>query len=128
MRPMLGALAVSGLLFVACSKSDSHKAEPKAETKAEGQPAGTVKIGVAIYKFDDTFMSYVRNKIEASAKGKADLSVQDSQYDQPKQNDQVDQFLTQGSTALAINLVDPPAVSVIIDKAKAKNIPVVFFN
>jgi len=129
---MLGALAASGLLFIACGKSDSHKAEPKAETKAEpkaeGQPAGNVKIGVAIYKFDDTFMSYVRNKIESSAKGKADLSVQDSQYDQPKQNDQVDQFLTQGSTALAINLVDPPAVSVIIDKAKSKTVPVVFFN
>jgi methyl-galactoside transport system substrate-binding protein len=86
------------------------------------------KIGVAIYKFDDTFMSYVRNQIEAAAKDKIELSVQDSQYDQPKQNDQVDQFLTQGATALAINLVDPSAVSVIMDKAKAKKIPLVLFN
>ncbi|HEY0484477.1 MAG TPA: galactose ABC transporter substrate-binding protein, partial [Kofleriaceae bacterium] len=54
--------------------------------------------------------------------------VQDSQYDQPKQNDQVDQFLTQGASALAINLVDPTAVSVVIDKARSKTIPVVFFN
>ena len=55
--------------------------------------AATPKIGVCIYKFDDTFMSYVRNEIETAAKGKIELSVQDSQYDQPKQNDQVDQFL-----------------------------------
>src|SRR4051812_4434587 len=132
MRPMLKALATSGLFLVACGKSGT-KTETKAETKPEAKtesPAagGKGKIGVAIYKFDDTFMSYVRNKIESSAKGKVDLSVQDSQYDQPKQNDQVDQFLIQGSTALAINLVDPPAVSVIIDKAKSKSVPVVFFN
>ena len=87
--------------------------------------AATPKIGVCIYKFDDTFMSYVRNQIETAAKDKIELSVQDSQYDQPKQNDQVDQFLTQGVTALAINLVDPSAVSVIIGKAKAKNVPLV---
>ena len=111
MKRLLVTLAAGGLIFAACSKKASKP-----------------KIGCTIYKFDDTFMSYVRNKIESSAKGKIDLSVQDSQYDQPKQNDQVDQFLTQGVTALAINLVDPPAVSVVIDKAKAKNVPVVFFN
>jgi methyl-galactoside transport system substrate-binding protein len=135
MRSMFKALAASGLFLVACGKSETKtetkaetKTEAKAEAKTESPAAGKGKIGVAIYKFDDTFMSYVRNKIESSAKGKVDLSVQDSQYDQPKQNDQVDQFLIQGSTALAINLVDPPAVSVIIDKAKSKNVPVVFFN
>jgi methyl-galactoside transport system substrate-binding protein len=90
--------------------------------------AATPKIGVAIYKFDDTFMSYVRNQIQTAAQGKIELSVQDSQYDQPKQNDQVDQFLVEGDTALAINMVDPSAVSVIIDKCKAKNIPLVLFN
>jgi methyl-galactoside transport system substrate-binding protein len=111
MRRMLGVLMVSGLALVACSKKSSKP-----------------KIGVTIYKFDDTFMSYVRNKIESSAKDKVELSVQDSQYDQPKQNDQIDQFLTQGATTLAINLVDPPAVSVVIDKARGKNVPVVFFN
>lgn len=112
MRRMLGAVAIVGLVLAAsCSKKASKP-----------------KIGVTIYKFDDTFMSYVRNSIQASAKDKIELTVQDSQYDQPKQNDQVDQFLTQGVTALAINLVDPTAVSVVIDKAKAKNVPVVFFN
>jgi len=30
--------------------------------------AQTPKIGVNIYKFDDTFMSYVRNQIEAAAR------------------------------------------------------------
>ncbi len=85
--------------------------------------AAPPKVGVCIYKFDDTFMSYVRNTIETAAKGNLDLSVQDSQYDQPKQNDQVDQFLTQGVKALAINMVDPSAANVLIGKAAKKNMP-----
>jgi methyl-galactoside transport system substrate-binding protein len=112
---LLAAVAVVSMMFVGCNAASSK-----------------AKIGVTIYKFDDTFMSYVRNTIESSAKAvgedKVELSVQDSQYDQPKQNDQIDQFLTQGVTSLAINLVDPSAVAVVIGKAKAKNIPVVFFN
>jgi methyl-galactoside transport system substrate-binding protein len=86
------------------------------------------KLGVAIYKFDDTFMSYVRNTIESAAKDKIEISVQDSQYDQPKQNDQVDQFITQSVTGLAINMVDPSAVSVLIGKAQKKKLPLVLFN
>jgi len=86
------------------------------------------KLGVCIYKFDDTFMSYVRNQIETAAKGKIDITVQDSQYDQPRQNDQVDQFLTMGVTSLAINMVDPSAVSILIGKAQKKNLPLVLFN
>ncbi len=86
------------------------------------------KIGVCIYKFDDTFMSYVRNQIQTAATGKATLSVQDSQYDQPRQNDQVDQFIVNGMQGLAINMVDPSAVSVLIGKAQKKNLPLVLFN
>ncbi|MDR1588136.1 MAG: galactose/glucose ABC transporter substrate-binding protein MglB [Treponema sp.] len=89
-----------------------------------GQP----KIGVAIYKFDDTFMSYTRNAIEESARDKAELTIVDSQNAQPVQNDQVDQFITRKMKAIAINPVDRTAAGAIIDKAKAGNVPVVFFN
>jgi len=85
-------------------------------------------IGCTIYKFDDTFMSYLRNQVQNDAKGKIDISVQDGQNDQPKENDEIDQFISQGVTALAINMVDPSAVSVVIGKAKVKNLPPVLFN
>jgi methyl-galactoside transport system substrate-binding protein len=91
---------------------------------ASGQPS----IGVAIYKFDDTFMSYTRNAIQANAQGKAALEVVDSQNAQPTQNDQVDAFLSKKLNAIAINPVDRTAAGAIIDKAKARNTPVVFFN
>jgi methyl-galactoside transport system substrate-binding protein len=97
-------------------------------TLAFAQTTKTPKIGVAIYKFDDTFMSYVRNAIQDNAKGKATIEMVDSQNAQPTQNDQVDSFLSKKMNAIAINPVDRTAAATIIDKAKARNIPVVFFN
>lgn len=85
-------------------------------------------IGCAIYKFDDTFMTGVRNAILKTAEGKAKVDMVDSQNSQATQNDKVDLFITKKVKALAINPVDRAAASVIIDKAKRAKIPVVFFN
>ncbi|MDR0402861.1 MAG: galactose/glucose ABC transporter substrate-binding protein MglB [Treponema sp.] len=93
-----------------------------------GQTSGQPPIGVAIYKFDDTFMSYTRNAIETNAQGKAVISTVDSQNSQPTQNEQVDQFIARKMKSIAINPVDRTAAGTIIDKAKAANVPVVFFN
>jgi methyl-galactoside transport system substrate-binding protein len=93
-----------------------------------GQASGLPPIGVAIYKFDDTFMSYTRNAIEANAQGKAAVSTVDSQNSQPTQNEQVDQFIARKMKSIAINPVDRTAAGTIVDKAKAANVPVVFFN
>jgi methyl-galactoside transport system substrate-binding protein len=100
-----------------------------ANNNAKGGSAGeSSTIGVAIYKFDDTFMTGVRNAIEAAATGKAKVDVVDSQNSQPTQNDKVDLFVSKKYNAMAINPVDRTAAGVIIDKAKSANIPVVFFN
>lgn len=85
-------------------------------------------VGATIYKFDDNFMSYVRRSMEETAKGKINLMLNDSQNDQSKQIEQIDTLIAKGAKALAINLVDPKAAQTVIDKAKAKNIPVIFFN
>jgi len=87
---------------------------------------GKPKIGVTIYKYDDNFMSFVRRAIEKNTK--AELSMNDSQNDQAKQNEQVDTMISKGVKALAINLVNPQGAATIIAKAKAANLPVVFFN
>jgi methyl-galactoside transport system substrate-binding protein len=98
--------------------------------KGRGSKAnsGLPQIGVAIYKFDDTFMSYTRNAIEQNGQGKAIINTVDSQNAQPTQNDQVDQFITKKMKAIAINPVDRTAAGAIIDKAKTGKVPVVFFN
>lgn len=88
------------------------------------------KIGVTIYKYDDNFMSVVRKAIEKKSANNKDVALlmNDSQNDQSKQNDQVDVLIAKGVKALAINLVDPAAAQVVIDKARGNDIPVVFFN
>lgn len=85
-------------------------------------------IGCAIYKFDDTFMTGVRDAISTAAKGQAQVDIVDSQNAQTTQNDKIDMFITKKAKALEINPVDPTASGAIIDKAKAANIPIVFFN
>ncbi|MEI2602613.1 galactose/glucose ABC transporter substrate-binding protein MglB [Erwinia aphidicola] len=92
--------------------------------------AADTRIGVTIYKYDDNFMSVVRKDIEKEAKNNPDvqLLMNDSQNSQSTQNDQVDVMVAKGVKAMAINLVDPAAAAVVISKAKANDIPVVFFN
>lgn len=88
-----------------------------------------ILIGSAIYKFDDTFMTGVRTAMENQAKGEGvKIELVDSQNKQPTQNEQVDTFITKGVNALAINPVDRTAAAPIIEKAKAKNLPIVFLN
>jgi methyl-galactoside transport system substrate-binding protein len=112
---LVGALAVSA---AGCGKS----------SPSSGSDSSKKTIGVAIYKFDDTFMTGVRNAISDASTGKATVDIVDSQNSQPTQNDKVDLFITKKVNALAINSVDRTAASVIIDKAKKAKIPVVFFN
>ncbi|WP_297405991.1 galactose/glucose ABC transporter substrate-binding protein MglB [uncultured Cetobacterium sp.] len=92
--------------------------------------AAETKVGVTVYRYDDNFMSTVRQRIEEVAKNDKDVEVlmNDSQNDQSKQNDQVDILIAKGVNSLAINLVDPAAASTVIAKAKAEDIPVVFYN
>jgi methyl-galactoside transport system substrate-binding protein len=115
--PLIATLALGG-----CTQKAAEKAGEKTSTTA------LPKIGATIYKYDDNFMSFVRQSIEGAAKDKATLTVNDSQNDQAKQLEQIDTLISKGVKSLAINLVDPKAASSVIEKAKKANLPVVFFN
>lgn len=112
---LLATLAVATLALSGCGTSSSGGGD-------------LPQMGVAIYKFDDTFMSGVRARIEADAKDKAKVDIVDSQNSQPTQNEKIDLFLNKKYKAIGVNIVDRPAAGVIIDKAKAANVPVVFLN
>ncbi|HEY0606898.1 MAG TPA: galactose ABC transporter substrate-binding protein [Herpetosiphonaceae bacterium] len=103
-------------------------ASPAAGGEGASGSATDKTVGVAVYKFDDTFMTAVRNSIQTAAEGKIKVDVVDSQNAQPTQNEQVDLFITKGYAAMAINPVDRTAATSVLDKAKNANIPVVFFN
>ena len=94
------------------------------EASAEDMP----HIGVCMYDGTDTFMSSMRDRLVEYAQGVAQLSLYDSKNDQNLQNDQVDQLLSAGVDALILNPVDRTAAGYLIEKARARNIPVVFIN
>jgi methyl-galactoside transport system substrate-binding protein len=114
--------------------SDAAPASAAASEAASSAAAATVdakdvSVGVCIYKFDDTFMTGVRNNMTSQAKTLGStLDIVDSQNKQPTQNEQVDTFITKGVNALAINPVDSTAAAPLVEKAKAKSLPIVFFN
>ena len=104
------ALILSALMMASVAAGCSRPADT--ESKAEGgkEAASDVNVGVCIYKFDDTFMTGVRNNMDAQAKTiGAKLDIVDSQNKQPTQNEQVDTFITKGVNALAVNPVDRTA-------------------
>lgn len=95
----------------------------------------SMRIGVSLYRGDDTFINNIRGELEACAKEyeqksgiKVTLDIQDAKGSQNTQNNQVERFISLGCDVLCINPVDRTAASVVIDKAMAAQIPVVFFN
>lgn len=93
-------------------------------TNEEGLP----KIGVAIYKYDDTYVSTVKNSLINEAEGKAELLLNDGKGDQGTQNDQIDLLIEKGVNVLLVNVVDVGAAQTIVNKAKTADIPIIFFN
>jgi len=100
-----------------------------------GKQTATIRIGVALYQQDDTFISTVVQNLEQAAREKEqalgvkiNLNITDGQASQSLQNEQVDRFLTQGYDIVCVNIVDRTAAAVLIDKAKDAGVPVIFFN
>ncbi len=119
---LISALTMGTL--VGCG-GGSSSTESSGDTPKEND---SPKIGATIYSFEDNFMSYQRRNIEKLCNGKAELLINDSQNNQSKQIEQVDTMIAKGVDILAINLVDPKSAPTVIDKAKADNLPVIFFN
>ena len=122
MKKVLSIVLLSAVLTTALVGCSSGSKSTNGSSKSKPS------IGCAIYKFDDTFMTGVRKAIQSAANDKADVDIVDSQNSQSTQNDKVDLFITKKVKALEVNPVDRTAASVIIDKAKQANIPVVFLN
>lgn len=95
----------------------------------------TLKIGVFIYKGDDTFISNMMDSLrdtvtefERESGEHFYLSIQDAQGSQTTQNGQIERFLSLGYDVLCVNLVDRTSAAYVIDKAMELGVPVVFFN
>lgn len=96
--------------------------------------ANTLRIGVALYTQDDTFISSIVQNLEKLAQQnenqnlKINITIMDGKSNQTTQMEQIDQLIRRGCNFLCVNIVDRTAASVLIDKAKEADIPVIFFN
>lgn len=101
---------------------------------AAGGSAKTYKVGVAIYQFNDNFMTLYRNEIESYFKSletddvKYELTIVDGKNDMAEQSNQIDNFITQKMDVIILNLVQTSSADAIIDKVVAANIPLVLIN
>ena len=119
---VLGLMLISTLI-VSCNKNISNNKNDE------------IKIGITLYRQDDTFISSISSNLEEIAKEnesnfnrKIVLDFVDAKASTINQGNQVDKFIKQDYDVICVNLVDRTAAATIIDKAKAANIPLIFFN
>ncbi len=99
-----------------------------------GATGGSKELNVSVFFYDysDTYIGYVRADLEGLLKDNSvNYTFYDGASDQAKQFTQVETALTQGSNLLIVNIVttgSDEAAQNIVDAAKAKNVPVIFFN
>jgi len=101
-----------------------------AMTAIMSSSAMAAKIGVSMAKFDDNFLTVLRNGMIAQAKGMSgvELQVEDAGNDVAKQLDQIKNFIASGVDAIIVNPVDTSATQAMTDAAAAGKKPLVYVN
>ena len=101
---------------------------------AETEPP-VLRVGVALYTQDDTFIATIAAELERMAREeeqardlRINLSVVDGRSNQTTQLDQIDSLIGRGCDALCVSIVDRTAAAVLIDKAQKAGVPLIFFN
>lgn len=101
----------------------------------EEEEKKSIRIGISLYRGDDTFINNIRSELEEKAKEyeqehgiKVTLDIQEAKGSQSTQNNQVERLISLGCDVLCINPVDRMDATVVIDKAMTAGVPVVFFN
>ena len=93
-------------------------------------PAFATKIGVSMDKFDDNFLTVLRNGMADYAKTQpgVTLQIEDAKDDVSKQLSQVQNFIANGVDAIIVNPVDTSATAAITRAAADAGVPLVYVN
>lgn len=98
------------------------------------EKADKVYVGVTCYNQSDTFLGELlecfKEQMDELESGDLEtvVAVRDAAGSQRTQNDQVKELINAGCNVLCVNLVDRADPSEIIDLAREKDIPIIFFN
>ena len=101
-----------------------------AATTVLSSSAFATKIGVSMDKFDDNFLTVLRNGMADYAKTLpgVTLQIEDAKDDVSKQLSQVQNFIANGVNAIIVNPVDTSATAAITKAAADANVPLVYVN
>ena len=99
-------------------------------TSLMGSTAMAETIGASIARFDDNFLTVMRNGMEEYAAGLdgVTLQVEDATDDVAKQLDQINNFIASGVDAIIVNAVDTSATQAMTAAAEAAGVPLVYVN
>lgn len=127
----LTAIFLSLLIIVGVTGCTKKQSQQNTDTESNNT-AKTGDIAVFYYTYSDTYISSVRSEMDKELKD-AGLKYQnyDANGNQTTQTEQVQTAIAKGSSVLAVNIVDTgsdDAAQNIVNLAKEKNIPVIFFN
>ncbi|MCL2165954.1 MAG: galactose ABC transporter substrate-binding protein [Clostridiales bacterium] len=101
---------------------------------APSSPAGSsIKVDIFWYTYSDTYLTSVRNAMSAELDNVSGIqyAMFDCENDQAKETQMIETALTQGTDLLIVNIVttdSEEAAQNICDLAKAKDVPIIFFN
>lgn len=86
-------------------------------------------VGVTCYDLSDAFLGELLECFKTSCNDREiTVTIRDAVGSQRTQNDQVRELIEEGCNVLCVNLVDRTDPSDIIDMAREKEIPIIFFN
>lgn len=126
----LTSFFLSLLFIIGFSGCSDKQTEPNTDNGNNSAKVG--EVSVFYYTYSDTYISSVRSEMDKELKA-AGMKFQnyDANGNQTTQTEQVQTAIAKGASVLAVNIVDTgsdDAAQNIINLAKQKNIPVVFFN
>tara|TARA_B100000963_G_C22622809_1_gene670813 strand:- start:2011 stop:2958 length:948 start_codon:yes stop_codon:yes gene_type:complete len=95
-----------------------------------GASAFAETIGATIARFDDNFLTVMRNGMVEHAESLTGVNIQveDAADDVAKQLDQINNFIASGVDAIIVNPVDTSATQAMSDAAEAAGVPLVYIN
>ncbi len=134
MKKFKALLASALIVAMAAGCSSPAPAAEGGDTSAASGDAKTYNVGVAIYQFDDNFMTLYRNEIESYFKTletddvKYNVTIVDGKNDMNEQSNQIDNFITQKMDVIILNLVQTSSADVLIDRVVGAGIPLVLIN
>lgn len=92
--------------------------------------AAAETIGVSMARFDDNFLTVLRNGMISYAESldDVDIQIEDAQNDVGKQLNQIQNFIASGVDAIVVNAVDTDATIAMTKAAADAGVPLVYVN